>query len=140
MGPITLEIRLPSSKIGRKKILWMMEAMVQCNILWLLEHPNTPKLYKAPVRYVKEMGTEIWQDIPNVIKSGVGDCEDLACWRVAELRSIGINARPYMTGRKQSGRRIYHALVRHPNGKIEDPSLAMGMGGVMGRKPIYINP
>jgi hypothetical protein len=107
----------------------------------LKQHPNTPSLYDTKAIYVPERGTEIWQDIPNVIKAGSGDCEDLACWRVAELKYAGIAARPYIKWRKKKNSWIYHAVVRLPNGKIEDPSLALGMNDhPITRKPVFTTP
>ena len=81
------------------------------------------------------------------------NCDNLAAWRVAELRQGRIPARPYMTKRRRfDGGVTYHALVIWPSlaelcrlGLIpaallrgrddvdyetsEDPSLLLGMGG-----------
>ncbi len=93
----------------------------------------------------------------------VHNCEDLSCYRVAELRDLefylqgkgkdgkpmvadpnfvksyagsgwkkvkgGMKARPFAKWRKgPSGAFHYHALVLLPDGRIEDPSLILGMG------------
>ncbi len=84
-----------------------------------------------------------------MIEAGWGDCEDLACWRVAELRAQGVTASPYVKFRRIAGVYHFHALVgiyREQKGsaleapeegivmpesrlvKIEDPSLRLGMG------------
>lgn len=86
------------------------------------------------------LGGEIFRDIGRIIENGGGDCDNLACWRVAELRQAGIQARPFMTSRKRKdGGTTYHALVIWPalgsignlgdGGKetTEDPSLILGM-------------
>jgi hypothetical protein len=63
----------------------------------------------------------------------------MACWRAAELQQIGINARPYIRWRRRpNGSYIYHALVAWPDGRIEDPSIAMGMRGPQYRRPIFV--
>lgn len=71
----------------------------------------------------------------------VSNCDNVACWRVAELRQAGIPARPYMTNRtRPDGGTTYHALVLWPPipgvpyETSEDPSLLLGMGGPS-RKP-----
>lgn len=146
MPPITFRLELftgdeASRKRSQKCLLWLMEALSKCNELWLITHPNTPRLYRAPVRYVAEVRQESWQDIPNILKTKEGDCEDLACWRVAELRAIArIKAKPFISWRKMpNGSLRYHALVKWPDGRIEDPSLALGMRGEMLRRPTFIN-
>lgn len=80
-------------------------------------------------------GGERFRDIGQIIQNGGGDCDNLATWRVAELRQQGIKADPYMTNRPSpdgSGT-IYHALVLWPPfanvgyRTSEDPSLLLGM-------------
>lgn len=79
-------------------------------------------------------GGERFRDIGRIIENGGGDCDNLACWRVAELRQQGIAAKPYMTNRERSdGGTTYHALVQWPPfanvpyPTSEDPSLMLGM-------------
>jgi len=74
-------------------------------------------------------GVEIFRDIPRIFENGGGDCDNLACFRAAELSAAGVNARPIMTCRQDGGRTIYHALVKWPDGSSEDPSRILGMGG-----------
>jgi len=124
---------------SRKCVLWLMEALVQINKTYITSH-NVPPLYKTDVIYKIEDG-EYWKDIANILKDGWGDCEDLACYRIAELQSIGIAARPYIKWRKIDNVWVYHALVWRPGNKIEDPSLALGMhGGKIVRKPLFVKP
>lgn len=97
-------------------------------------NPGTPELYKSGCKYIREKeGEEVWPTIGEIIKEGGGDCEDLACWRVAELRSLGVNARPAWRHRRvrfPSGIEgiLYHILVYTPKG-FEDPSKLLGMSG-----------
>ena len=85
-----------------------------------------PPLYRAGVRYRPEpRGQERWQVPSEVKRKGFGDCEDLAAWRVAELRRKGEAAMPYV---KQTGARRWHAMVKRADGRLEDPSRLLGMG------------
>ena len=111
-----------------KGTLFLMEALVTLNKLYLKEHPECPNLYEFGVIYVPEFGTENWQTIPRCLKNKYGDCEDLACWRIAELRERAkIKARPVIKSRMVGRQFRMHALVGWPNGQIEDPSRALGM-------------
>lgn len=82
------------------------------------------------------LGGEVFRDIGRILENGGGDCDNLACWRAAELRLHGIAAQAYMTKRESfGGGVVYHALVRWPpfgtetKWTDEDPSLLLGMGG-----------
>lgn len=91
----------------------------------LLRTGGFPRLYESGVRYVREpRGSEDWQTVERALKSGRADCEDLACWRAAELQLRGEAARAEVI---KSGRAKYHALVRRGDGTIEDPSIVLGM-------------
>lgn len=94
-----------------------------------------PLLYspEAGIRYLRENGTENWQDIYTNFKLRSGDCEDLACHRVAELReNFNRQASAFVTYRRgPDGGFHYHALVmaKGPDGwRLEDPSRKLGMG------------
>lgn len=140
---ITLRIDMSALRVGAKrapkefsgnnrKLLWFLEALTRCNVLWLESHPTTPMLYQSGVVYKQEKNSEAWLDIPHVIENGWGDCEDLAAWRVAELRfRHRVQARPYLKWyhRPKEGFTLYHVQVRLPDGKIEDPSAQLGMKG-----------
>lgn len=113
-----------------------------------------PHIKKALETVQDVLGGERFRDIGRIIENGGGDCDNLACWRAAELRQGGIpNIRPYMTKRRRAdGGMTYHALVIWPSlaelsrlGLIpaellrgrddtnyetsEDSSLLLGMGG-----------
>lgn len=134
-------VRIDELDRSRRAITWLMFGLSQVNREWLETYPGTPELYSSSVLYKLEAKTEIWQDIPTTLARGFGDCEDLACWRIAELQAQGINAMPYLTWRSRgNGSVVYHALVRHPDGLIEDPSRALGMHGhPITRSPVYID-
>jgi len=81
------------------------------------------------VRYEEEPpGRDEWQDIPETIKRREGDCEDLGCWRLAELRVRSReDARPFVKCSVYGPRTVYHVAVRRAGGRIEDPSRVLGM-------------
>lgn len=123
---------------SRRAITWLMLGLSLVNRDWYLANPSAPRLFTSKVVYRPET-TENWQDWPTLLATGAGDCEDLACARIGELMAQGINALPFITWRQRRGGTVYHALVRWPDGKIEDPSLARGMRGApVRREPVFI--
>ncbi len=147
LGPIIFKLRLFEEPQDRRRsetvLLWLLEALVRINLTWLRAHPETPLLYHSPVRYEFDARfPDAWKDIPTIMEDGQGDCEDIACWRIAELIHAGIRGvRPYLRWRKRSDNHYtYHVLVYLPDGRIEDPSLALGMAGPAPRKPIFVDP
>lgn len=123
---------------SQKALLWMLEALVSINVDELLFVKKKtgkfpPPLYKSGIRYLREDGTENWQDVFRNFELKSGDCEDLAAHRVAELRAVyGRAAKPFVTYRVgPDGGFHYHALlmVKGPDGwRAEDPSRKLGMG------------
>lgn len=109
----------------------LANALMQIDILSLRLHPATPNLYESNVRYSPEAeGQERWQGIPTTLRNRMGDCEDLAAWRAAELNvRHGIAARPLVvvSQRYPDQKRLYHVVVERPDGSIEDPSFLLGM-------------
>lgn len=183
---------------SQMRMLWIMEGLCRVNQTHLRQFEvfkarglvarNYPSVYRSGLHYETEKGTEIWPDIPSLLMGTMGrgvypghwgDCEDLACYRVAELRQLpfhyeraapwdpkktevadpsypqapdlpkvpmlsgpeldpwkgwrkvqgGIKAKPFAKWRRgPKGNYHYHALVYLPDGRLEDPSLVLGMG------------
>jgi hypothetical protein len=107
----------------------LLEVIVAANMEYLRCNPHTPSVYRAGVSYCREpRGTEYFQSIPSIMLTGCADCEDLSAWRVAELRFHGEPAKFAIYKReKKSGFLLYHIQVRRADGRIEDPSKALGM-------------
>lgn len=136
MNRITFVLKLfqagvPSPEVeeirSRAALLRAFEALAGINVTYLLTY-RAPPLYQAGVVYVPEgPGREEWQDIPTTLARGEGDCEDLASWRIAELRVQGEQAIPWVTWRRVGTGLRYHALVKRADGSIEDPSAKLGM-------------
>lgn len=177
---------------SQMRMLYLMEALIRVNQTHLrqfeefvkrgLVQYNYPSVYRSGLHYETEKGTEIWPDIPSLLMGTMGrgmypgpwaDCEDLACYRAAELRQLpfhyeraaswnkdktevadprypqptspggpvptewpgwtkmggGIKAKPFAKWRRgPQGNYHYHAIVFLPDGRLEDPSLVLGMG------------
>jgi hypothetical protein len=110
----------------------MTEALAVINLAHLKQAPNTPFLYESGVVYRPERDGEELLDIPALMVQGWGDCEDLAAWRVAELRFNDIPAwveiliQQNPTRGNDEPKFDYHLLVGTPWGK-QDPSKELGM-------------
>jgi hypothetical protein len=120
-----------------KLVLGLVRALCDIDAEYLLAHPETPPLYESGVVYRAQQtvqgsltpGVDHWWDIPTCRAAGEGSCEDLASWRVAELRVAGYtHVRPFIHSREaRPGLTLYHVVVMHPEGE-EDPSRLLGMG------------
>lgn len=69
-------------------------------------------------RQERRSGVERWQTAPELLRSGVGDCEDIAGYHAAWLRcygSLDAEAVAVPTGDKR-----WHAVVRSPDGRQLD--------------------
>ena len=91
-----------------------------------------PSVYEACRYELEPPPAEEWLDVLELLRRGVGDCEDLACAEVGRLRAQGIDARPgfhrrTITEDDGSTRVIYHIFVAYPGGYLDDPSRALGM-------------
>jgi hypothetical protein len=89
-------------------------------------------LHAGKVRWRPEPpGDEHFDLGKTVLRRGWGDCDDLAPWHAASLRTSGED--PEATAFvRPSGPNRWHAVVQRSNGTIEDPSRAAGMGSVGG--------
>ena len=114
-----------------RQLTVLSEALVKLNMIQM-KRSRIPALYESGVRYSREAAPargprhERFQTAAQVLRNRKGDCEDLAAYRVAELRLRGIAARPWVI--RASGR-VFHVQVRYPDGRIEDPSARLGMRG-----------
>lgn len=121
-----------------------LEGLVRVNTRLLLAAMRAgrpvPPLYTLGIRYKLEPHREWWQTVADNLVEKTGDCEDLASHRAAEHRVAGMLAGiPYPARAVcvRTGQRTYHAIVRHPDGRIEDPSRVLGMKAPRypGRRP-----
>ena len=78
-GPVEQEL-------SHKALKMLLGALTMIDVEYLKAHPDAPNIYDSGVRYQEEPpGQEDWQDIPTTLRLRNGDCEDLSCWRAAEL-------------------------------------------------------
>lgn len=89
--------------------------LVEAGERYLAAHPGTPPLYESGVRYVRS-DREAYRDIAMMLETGQGDVDELVCWRIAELRRQGIDAKPELVKSGTS----YVVRVRLPDGSIEN--------------------
>ena len=100
------------------------EGLVRQNLVQMGRR-RFPSLYSSGIRYKAETG-EVWKPAGRLLADKLGDCEDLAAYRAAELRKSGRDPAARV-GIVRSGRRVYHAIVERGDGSIEDPSKRLGM-------------
>jgi hypothetical protein len=109
----------------------MVDALAWINQAWLALHPEVPALYESGIYYSERGLTacgDDWRDIPEILANGHGVCEDLAAWRIAELREQGVRVDPLITTTLATPDLVvYHVRVLYASGQIEDPSAFLGM-------------
>lgn len=122
-------------KIDERALDVMLDCLTCLDEMYLLRYPDTPWLYSSGLRYEREpIGQEQWLTIPWMFlrrDQGRGvDCEDLSCYRAAELRvRRGERAKAIHVHKTHpNGGRLYHIRCKHADGRVEDPSHALGMG------------
>ena len=115
-----------------------LATMTALNELYLQRHQGTPRLYDSGAVYATEpnehdsvaSSEERIASIPEVLRLGWGDCDDLACYLASERRVFdGIRCEPrvVLESVRPDGSHFWHVVVVHPDGSIEDPSLVLGM-------------
>ncbi len=117
---------------SEKALLWLLESLININRMELRAN-KIPPLYNAGVKYVREpVGEENWRDVVSIYRDGFGDCEDLSCWRIAELRNNNKRCEPYIRWRVDPSNNmlIYHVMVLRTGEVLEDPSKILGMKGI----------
>ena len=125
-----------------------LEGLVRVNVALLRAALRVgrpvPPLYSLGIRYKREpVPREWWQTIADNLTERVADCEDLAAHRAAECRLAGLLIGipyPARAVAIRTGKNTYHAVVKHPNGRIEDPSRALGMGAPRQRRSRGVRP
>lgn len=119
---IVLEDIPPSADVLRA----FLEGMVALNCAIILDQ-DLPSVYEV-ARYRREPpGREVWKHAALVVRDGLGDCEDLAAYRAAELRVRDGEAATVDVIR--TGPRTLHAVVRRADGEVEDVAKKLGMKG-----------
>lgn len=81
---------------GERTLACLLWGLCFANTGYLLDHPATPLLYQSGVHWQEEVptgksgcggpGQEKFLGVEQVLGQGHADCEDVACWRISELR------------------------------------------------------
>ena len=104
----------------RRAIQAAVEGLAEENHVLMSRRPF-PRLYTTAVLYRREdAGNEDWQNAAKLMRAMVGDCEDLAAYRVAELRAY--EGEPARVRIVPTQRGSFHAIVQRASGELEDPS------------------
>lgn len=146
-----------ATRAAGKRLLYLLNALCAVNDS-LRGGDRFPPLYESGIVYRREDSTEDWLALPDLYARKEGDCEDLACARVSELRAKGLRAYPRVTWRRAVNPKtgqplwLYHVVVMRqapqsgeyvPGAKedreilkpgphgwwFEDPSRVLGMSG-----------
>jgi hypothetical protein len=144
MRNVTFKTDLFTSRQARprseKALGYFLNTLYLIDCDFLRDNPTTPGILAAGVEYKREKlfvsgvgGKKIqlpesWKSVPEIIRDGFGDCEDLACWLAAMMTiQRGIPSRPVWTVKRRGGFSLYHIIVQDHRGKKYDPSRALGM-------------
>lgn len=105
-----------------KALRAMIDAVVDVNCVYLKIH-DVPPLYRSGVRPSENVASERLNTIPALLRARFGDVDDIAAWRVAELRKSGEDAQiRIFFSYSPTGKRLVHVNVRRSDGTLEDPS------------------
>lgn len=137
-----MRIAIVSEASSGEGITILLDACTRLDEVFLRSHPRTPRLYASGVCYSREREDhgehfeERFLTIPMCLQwrgrdghcsQGAGDCDDLACWRAAELRVSGEDSGARAEPLRRTGG--WHVIVRRSDGAAEDPSRILGMKG-----------
>lgn len=105
-----------------------LEGLVCANYALMKASPTPfPHIGETSVLFRQERrgNVERWQTAPELLRSGVGDCEDIAGYHAAWLRCYGgVDAEAVAV---PTGERRWHAVVRSPDGRQLDIARFMRM-------------
>lgn len=125
-------VRVAMPFAGERELQLGLDATTAWNVGALQSQP-LPPIYSAGVRYQREPLCrtdgemhicEEWLTAHEAYRRGVADCDDLGPWLAATLRLAGDAGARAIPRRSPAG---WHIIVRHGDGRIEDPSAKLGM-------------
>lgn len=120
-------LEIPIDEDGPKAVKELLDALAGIWARYLRRHPLAP-LYATGVRYREEdnLGQfEDWQSPVRTFERGLGDCDDLVLYRVAELQSRGESASAQCVAQRSPLGVKMHVRVRRADGSVEDPSVIL---------------
>lgn len=146
-----------SLELAKEQMQILLDALTALNLTYIRRGIRFPDLLESNVRYDEQRpvkgsvcGDDDWADIAVTFRKGLGDCDDLAAIRAAQLQARGIRARAIPLLRRTPargnipGKHDYHIVVMWPKGLrsyprtvyqdpsgsgllLEDPSKLKGM-------------
>lgn len=117
-----------SLDLSREQMQIVLDAVTAINLTYLRRGIRYPDLLASDVRYKLEQpppgsvcGDDDWQDIAVTYRRKIGDCDDLAPIRAAQLQHRGVAARAIALLRRShaftpQSRHDYHIVVMWPQG------------------------
>lgn len=131
-----IELRLGSPLLKDERVFAQtarnaLASVVILNMATLKAEPRFPLLYQSGVVFRNEpRGVETFIDCVECLKQGWGDCAHVAAWKVAEYNvRYGLCARLCISWKRypQHGLRLFHVMVRLPDGRIENVTRILTM-------------
>lgn len=126
-----LNVAIPESHVAAPVLDAALEATTRLNesLLAADQIPTFERALKGGIRWRPEPpGGEHFDHGGIVMKRRWGDCDDLAPYHAASLRTSGEDPGAVAIVRR-SGPKMWHAVVKRSDGSIDDPSVRAGMKG-----------
>jgi hypothetical protein len=134
-------------RIGMRIMAEAVDFLARADVVYFEELglSQFPPLYEAHVRYGDDKpapgtacGDDDWRDVAVLYNKRVGDCEELAAARLAELRyRWSVRAVPAVLLQREGSRRggrglhLFHVMVRWPEDLLRYPSTVRRRYGMM---------
>lgn len=127
------------ARLDDETLGYLLDCLMFIDCAQLAKFQRIPLIYNSGVGYYHDGKDDPWMDVLSILSEhrsalargtrAVVDCEDLACWRAAELRvRFGVMATPCWVRRiREDGKQLVHIFVKLPDGTYEDPSKILGM-------------
>lgn len=126
-------LKLPGDGLDLSRSI--QDVILTLALVWSeeLKRRPLPSIYKGSIVYRPEPEdneAEEWTDPYTLRERGYGDCDDLVIARLAELYvKAGQNADTprskliaWPSVARKKGTNLYHVMIRHKSGELEDPS------------------
>lgn len=99
------------NRYSERALAILVRALGELNASYLLAHPDTPPASRSGV--AQRAGLDAsgeWRSIPHLLETGEGSAIDFACWRMAELLSLGESTRLVERAAQLAARRAHAAI------------------------------
>lgn len=120
-------LEIPIDENGPRAVKELLDTLAAIWARSLRAQP-LPPLYSTGIGYREEENAglyEDWQSPRRTFERGLGDCDDLVLYRVAELQAAGERASVQCLAQRSSVGVKMHVRVRRQDGREEDPSVIL---------------